>query len=475
MMKQDEHPPGVAIAAVPLRRLLGSLTIVCVGVGGAIGSGVFRTPGTVATHVTSWWAIILLWGAAGLITLMQSLVSAELATRFPHAGGEYEYLKRAYGPFAAFFFGWSCTIFIIGAGAGTIAAALGDFAAELMRLENTRWASPAFGCAAMLAVAAVNVVGLRTGAATQNALTFLKVAALLGIGIGAWWLSARWLPARIDGPATVAPRVTLEGWMLGLLPVFWSYTGATDAVRLAEEVRDVHRALPRAMIGIVAALTVVYILYNYALLCAVPLRQMAGEPAVHALAFASLKDWPVREGILVASILICLGSISAVLLASARVTFALARDGLAPRVFARMSASQAPVACFVLSALLACAFVMNRDFARILRIYFLASAVLFALTYLTLILFRRRDRLSGRGFPSEAFRAPAGPLLAVLLIVFELVIGVTIIAADVQTWRDPDAPNQYDSIYTIGLLAATAVGYGAWRRFTGARVTHSAS
>ncbi|MFQ5411611.1 MAG: APC family permease, partial [Phycisphaerae bacterium] len=425
-----------------LRRILGPISVVCVGVGGAIGSGIFRTPGKVAESIQSPWLILLLWVLAGGITLMQSLVSAELATRFPRAGGEYEYLKRAYGDFAAFFFGWSCTLFIIGAGAATIAAALGDFAAELGRLDRS-WASPAFGCAAIITVTAVNALGLRTGAFTQNLLTLLKVAALMGIAIGAWILSGRLTP--IPSPVVIGPNETswTLAFLMALLPAFWPYTGATDSVRLAEEVKDVRKAMPRALFSTVAVLTVVYFFYNYALLCAVSPVEMAGDPGVHARIFASDRGFFLREAILIVSILICLGSITAVFLANVRVTYALARDGLTFRFLSRMSRSQAPVASFMVVGLIACAFVLSRSFEKMLKIYFLASAFLFGMTYLSLIVFRLRDRRAGRAFPEDAYRAPAGALLGVLLILIELAIAVSIIVSDITA-----AEPSFDSLIT---------------------------
>ena len=439
-----------------LRRILGTVTVVCVGVGTAIGSGVFRTPGEVAALISSPWVILGLWLVAGLITLMQSLVTAELATRLPKAGGEYQFLKAAYGDFAAFFFGWSCTVFIIGGGAGTIAAALGDFAAELFRLKPS-WASPLFGCLAIVGVTAVNVLGLKSGAVAQNLLTLLKAVALLAIAAAAMWLASRAFPAADAATTVTRSDLGFNTLLLALLPVFWSYTGATDAVRLAEEVKDAQRAMPRALLMTVAILTGVYLLYNYALLCALSPDQMAGQPSVHALALAPLRGETVRIMVLAASILVCLGSISGVFLGSVRVTYALARDGLAFRRLARMSGAQAPVASFLVVGAIACGFVLNRKFEDILKIYFLASAFLFGLTYLSLIVFRARDRRAGRPFPAGVYRAPFGQWQATALVLLELAIAASIIRSDWQS-------GSVDSLLTLGLLAGMAVFYLFWKR-----------
>ena len=443
-------------AQFALRRLVGSLTVVCVGVGVAIGSGIFATPGEAAKYLSSPWLILLVWLVAGIITLMQSLVTAELATRFPKAGGEYQYLKEAYGDFAAFFFGWSFTIFIVGGGGGTIAAALGEFAAELLRMDQT-YAAPVLGCVTVIAVIAINALGLRTGAFTQNLLTIIKTIALLAIGIGAWIISGRLTPApAVDSAAAAAP-ISIEVFLMALLPVFWSYTGATDAAKLAEEVRDVRRALPRALVGSTLLLTAVYCLYNYALLCAVSPDEMAGKRSVPALAFAQVGGLPISDLILAVSILICLGSISSMFLANVRVTYALARDGLTFRFLGRMSKRQAPVASLVVGGVIACGFVLCRSFGEILRIYFMGSAVLFGLTYMSLIVFRLRDRRTGRQFPDGVYKAPVGTLLAVLLILLELAIAVSIIHSDLRE-------GTYDSPATLALLAVMAALYILWRK-----------
>ncbi len=443
-----------------LRRVLGPVSVACVGMGAAIGSGIFATPGEAARHLASPWLILLVWLAAGVITLLQTLVTAELATRFPKAGGEYQYLKEAYGEFAGFFFGWSFVVFILGGGAGTIAALFGGFAAELAGI-NSAWASPAFGCAAVAAVVIVNAAGLRAGAVTQNLLTIAKVAALVGIAAGAMIIARRWTPAPSEGPAAAYGEGWMSAFFMAMLPVFWSYTGATDSAKLAEETRDVRRALPRALCGTALALTVVYVLYNYALLCAMPPEVMAGKRSVPSLVFERAGIGYLGNLLLGISALVCLGAVSSTILANVRVMFAMARDGLAPRMFGRMSEGQSPIAALVLGGALACAFVVNRSFEQILRIYFMASTVLFGLAYLSLIVFRRRE---GRGVSStDVFRLPAGPWIAGGLVILEAALAVNIVMADIRN-------RTRDSLWTLAFLAAMAVFYVLWKRMGWGRV-----
>ncbi len=460
-----------------LRRILGATTVICVGAGGAIGSGVFRTPGELAGMIGSPWVILLLWVLAGALTLMQSLVTAELATRLPKAGGEYQYLKEAYGDFAAFFFGWSFTIFIIGGGAAVIAAAFGDFTVSLLRLDARGWtpaqlgtASRWFGFAAISAVVLVNALGIRAGAVTLNLLTIIKALALIGIGIGAMVVTGRFAPAESTASTTAlspdSPGLSWDSVALifqALLLAFWPYTGATDSAKLAEETRDVHRTMPRSLCATVLILTVLYLFYNYALLCAMPPDVMAGRADAHASIFDSITAVNVHALILVASMIICFGALSSVFLANPRVTFAMARDGLTFRILGRMTKSQAPVPTLIICWAIAAFFVLVRGFSDILRIYFMGSALLFGMTYGALIVFRRRDRAMRRPFPPEAYRLPAGIWIAGFLIVVEAAIAVSIFVGDVKTWAGSEP--RYDSLGSVALLVVLACLYGLWRRY----------
>lgn len=454
--------------------------------GVAIGSGIFRTPGEVAGHLGDPGLILLAWLLAGVVVLMQGLVSAELSTRFPEAGGEYVFLRETYGEFAAFFFGWAYTLFIIGGGAAAIALALGDFAVELLGIAQSpepaagSWhiaPASAFAAGAILLVTAINATGLRAGAYTQNTLTVLKVAALLtlivcgfvlGGAAGGGWGSDGSFEATAAETATTAAatapagRAGLQGGsgddtfagglllalLAGLLPALWAYEGATDSVKMAEEIRDVRRALPRALVGATLTLIALYLLTNAALLRVIPADEMAQHTSVPGEAMYRLFGPVGRSVTLGVAIVVCLGSLSATVLATIRVTFAMARDRLAFRFLAGMSDRQAPVAALWTVGGFAVLLTLWRDFERVLGIYFFVAAILFGLVYASLLVQRRREA----AFPEHAFRCPAGPLLALLLIGIQIAL-----AARIAITQPEDMP------WTLGLLAAFGVAYVAWR------------
>lgn len=431
----------------PLKRILGTPTALLIGMGVAIGSGIFRTPGDVADRLQAPGLIILAWVLGGVVVLLQGMVTAELATRFPKAGGEYVFLREAYGEFVAFFFGWAYTVFVIGGGAATIALAFGDFMCEL--LPALGGLSGPLAAGAIVTVTAVNAVGLRAGAGTQNVLTSVKILALLGVIVIGFAFGAGTSTSVVE--PTPTPTGSGVALFIGaMLPILWSYNGTTDSVKLAEEIKNVRRALPLAIIGSAVALTVIYTAFNAALMRVVPPAEMGGLASVPGEAMARLFGASGRAAILVAAMLVCLGSLSSTVLATVRVTFALARDGLAFRFMSHMSKSQAPVPALIVVAGFSVVLVLNRNFEEVLSIYFLASAFLFGLSYASLIVFRLRDR----DFSPHIFRCPCGILLAVILILIQLALAVSI------TLQSP-----VDAGYTVLLLGVFGLLYFVWKRF----------
>ncbi len=430
--------------------MLGAPTALLIGMGVAIGSGIFRAPGEVAAKLHTPTLIIAAWFVGGLIVLMQGMVTAELATRFPKAGGEYVFLREAYGEFVAFFFGWAYTVFIIGGGAATIASAFGEFTCELFGL-GIRYAGLA-AAAAIVAITIVNTVGLRAGAATQNVLTCLKILALIGIVV-ACFLGDRVVSvpsAAVSEPLRPGPNHTGLALFLGaLLPILWSYDGTTDPVKMAEEVRGVRRAMPIACIGSAVALILLYVGVNLALMRIVPPEAMAGQASVPGEAMHRLFGAGGRRAALLIGMLVCLGSLSSTVLATIRVTFALARDGLTFRIMSRMSKSQAPVPALLVVCGFAVVLVLTRRFLEVLSIYFFAGTILFGLSYASLIVFRLRDH----GKPPDAFRCPFGMVQATILIVLQLALAINI-ARERPT----------DALYTGVLLLAFGLLYFVWRR-----------
>ncbi len=421
--------------------------------GVAIGSGIFRTPGEIAAAAGSIEWILLAWLAGGLIVLVQGLVSSELATRFPEAGGEYVFLRQAYGDFAAFFFGWAYTIFIIGGGAATIALAFGDFAAELFNWQATPDArlqpGTILASGALLLILGMNALGLRSGAGTQNLLTALKILAMLGLIAAGLLYSGH--PVGGETAATSTRPGQDTTWLLAaLLPALWAYEGTTDSIKLSGEIKDVQRAIPRAVIGATLSLMAIYLLVNYAFLRVLSPAAMAGQESVPGAVLGVILGQNGRRVALLIGMLVCLGSLSSTILATVRVTYALAVDRFAPEMFGRMSRGQAPIASLLLVTAIAIGFVCSGNFGQVMVIYFFAAAILFGMSYGSLLIFRARETERS----PTVFRCPGGRLLAILLIAFQAFLAWNIMANETRNWTD------WTWLLKVGgLLAAIAASY----------------
>ncbi len=462
-------PPSLNDASSPnalrLRPLIGTATGLLIGAGVAIGSGIFRNPGLVADKIASPIWIIAAWLFGGLFFTLAGLMLAELATRYPQAGGEYVYLRHAYGRFAAFFFGWGFTVFVIGGGVAVIAVALGDFTCELLGLSQFNWLPGAIGASAIVLIAGINLCGLRAGAATQNTLTTLKIAALLGIIALGVWLGGPvdWFPAApqvVDAPQPAeggkGPFTLLVLFAAALMPVMWCYTGTTDASKMSEEIRDPQRAMPRVLIGANLLVMTVYVLLNWAFLRVLTPAEMAAQHMVPAELFRrSIGDWGGRLALLLA-IGIVLGGISSAILANVRVPFALARDGMAFRFMASLSAGQTPVGALLLSAGFAVFFAATGTYEDVLSLYTIATGVLFGLVNLSLFVIRFRERRQPPR-PVTYFRCPAGMAVSLFLATVQFAIAVGI------AWQDITGPARGAlTLKTLAVFAVVSVMYLFW-------------
>jgi APA family basic amino acid/polyamine antiporter len=457
-------------APARLRPLIGTYTGLLIGTGVAVGSGIFRNPGLVAEQVQSPPLMLAAWLFGGVFFTLAGMVTAELSTRFPRVGGEYVFLRHAYGEFAGFFFGWAYTVFVVGGGIATMGVALGDFTVQLLELPAWRGASGAIGAAAILSITAINLGGLRAGATTQNLLTLLKVSLLLlivalavvkGRAVDWWGGGAAWSGASAAGGG--ADRSWLSSLSLfgaTLMPVMWCYEGTTDSVKLSEEIRDPRRAMPRALIGAGVVCTCLYLLLNWAFLRVLTPAEMAETTVVPE---AVLTRWvgPLG-GKLALGLAICvvLGGLSSTIVSCVRVPFALARDGMMFSFVGRMSRGQAPVGALLVGAGCASAFAVSGTYTEVLSTYTISTGVLFGLVNFSLVPIRRADRRgqarSDGASAVDHFRCPAGTAVAVFLAAAQFAIAAGV------AWRDVTVEDGRSTLKTAVLLAVIGGMYLVW-------------
>lgn len=337
-----------------LRRELGAGSAVLITVGAMLGSGVFATPHEVAGTIDSPRTTLALWLAGGALSFLGAVSFAELGAAIPETGGMYVYLRRAFGPFAAFAFAWAMTIVLVPSSIGFFAQVTAQHIGGL--LHGSPGGVRILAVGVVLGLVGANVIGVRTGAAVQSGATVVKFAGVLlmaAIGlVGVRSLGAS--PHAMTTAATSAPRhASLLETVAMLVPVLWAYDGWIDITSIAGEVKHPSRNVPRALLLGTAVVTGLYLLVNIAYLRALGPAFLARSetPAADAAAIAFGATGRVVVSLLVA--ISTFGGCAVALLTGSRVVYAVARDGLFLRTFARTSPAGAPYVAVIVCGVLA--------------------------------------------------------------------------------------------------------------------------
>jgi APA family basic amino acid/polyamine antiporter len=363
---------------------------------------------------------------------------AELAAVRPHAGGEYVYLRDAFGPMAAFLTGW--TSFVAGF-SGAIAAstiALADYITRFV--PGAAGAKPAIALAAIAALTLVHVRGLGPGRLVQNVLAGLKVGGIvtivaLGFSVGHGTASNLTAPGSIHG----------FSWLLALVPVMFSYSGWNAAAYVAEEVRDPGRNVPLALGLGTLAVVVLYLGLNALYLYALPIGDLATVPGGRLLDTAAERLFGRAAGHLLAlfTIVGLSASISAMVLAGPRVYFAMARDGMFVRAAGRVHPRfHTPAAAIVAQSIWSSVLVLSGTLSQLVSYTGFAVVLFSAIAVVGLFVLRRRDaRLRGAPLLGSAdspghgverpFSAIGYPWTPALFVAASAVMLVN------EVWRNP--------------------------------------
>jgi len=381
-----------------LRRILGVGDGLAVGVGLVIGVGILRTPGLIAGYLGGAWPILLAWVAGGVIALLSAMVFSEMAAMYPEAGGKFAYARQAFGPLGGFVAGWSEVI-----------VTRGGFPA----------ASKAWAAVVVLGYFLLHLMGLQAGRVFQSVVTAAKVVLILVI-IGAGLIGgtgASWAPG-----ATMTPERGLQlGFALAYLSVSFTYYGWDDAIKMAEEIREPGRLLPRILVLGAVAVAGLYLAINVAFLSALSPAQMSGSPLVAADAVAVAFGESGRTFITVTALVILLSSLNVNFLSVPRVVYGLARRGLAPAGFVRVSGGGTPLGGLVLITALIFLLAMTRSFEFLIQFMMFVAISVDAMVLIAL--FRLR---AVRPLEPRPYRVPGYPWMPVIVVILHLMILVLV-------------------------------------------------
>ena len=451
-----------------LERRLGPLDATTIVVGSMIGSGIFITSAESArlTGAPGW--LLLAWTVAGLMTITGALCCSELATMMPRAGGVYVFLREAYGPSIGFLFGWALFLVIQ---TGTIAAVAIAFAkfvgvfAPAIATENylvrpihlfggyavSLSTEQLTAIALILLLTWTNTRGLEIGKFVQNTFTFAKTAALLAlivIGLSMGWkadsaaLSSDWWDSWRNGwsPLAAQPGLTVAGgFALALLfgkamvgPVF-AQTAWTNVTFIGSEVRDPGRNLSRALLAGCGLVVVLYVLANFAYVAALPLDgiQQAPQNRVAVAAMKAMFDSPGALAMAAAIMISTFGCNNGLILAGARVSYAMARDRLFFRRISTINARSVPAAALFAQGIWAAFLTLPRTvttnpatgdvsygnvYTQLLEYIVSADLVFYVLLAVAVIVLRKRQPEADR--PYRTWGYPVVPIVSVVLAAF---------------------------------------------------------
>lgn len=422
-----------------LQRRLGLWASIGLVIGVAIGSGIFRTPATIAERVPDPMLMLGVWLAGGLLSLCGALAVAELASTLPHTGGWYVFLREAWGRLPAFLFGWSELVLIRASATGAIATVFAEYALRAAGRDPSAQtlATDSLAAAAIVLTAVINIRGIRLGAIVAGVSTMAKVSALLLVIALAFTLGAAHGGTTAHFTAAAAdvdPR--LVG--LALISVLWAYDGFADVSFVSGEVIDPRRTLPRAIILGTVAIAAIYVTANAAYLFVSPLERIAGSRLIAADTLETVMGPGGRTVVAVAVAVSALGALTATMLASPRVFFAMAEDRL---FFRRVAAVHprfgTPFVAIGLAAALGVGFVLTRTFEQLADTFVLSIWPFYGLAVAGIYRLRRRPDLSG------GYRMPGYPVLPLLFIAAVVyLVGNALLADPVWTGM------------TLGIVAA---------------------
>jgi APA family basic amino acid/polyamine antiporter len=410
-------------------------------VGTIIGASIFVQPAEITGRMPSPSGAAAVWLTAGILTLLGSLVAAELASTFPASGGVYVYLREGYSPLVGFLWGWAMLWIMHSGIIAAIAMIFARYLAYFVPLGP--WGTKAVAVGVIVLLSAVNYLGVRPGSRLQTALTVVKVAAIaLMIGVGF---------ALAEG-APPTPAVALEGgtaqdFLLALVAALFAFGGWHMVTYSADETVEPERTIPRALLWGTLVVTLAYVGLNAVYFHVLPLDRVIGSDRIAADAADALLGFgggAVMSGLVVVS---TFGALTGIILTGPRVYWAMARDGLLFRRFAELHPRfRTPHQAIVLQGVWSSVLVLTGTYRALFVRVIYTEWLFFALMALALLRFRRRPDLR-RGFSVWGY--PVTPLVfagsAFAIVVNQLLsepaealVGLTFLGAGVPVfllWR----------------------------------------
>jgi basic amino acid/polyamine antiporter, APA family len=401
-----------------LLQVLGVGFGIAVAVGNTISAGIVRTPGDIAARLPNHWLFFSVWVGGALYALVSAFQLAELGSAIPKSGGQYNFARRAIGDFAGFIVGWSDWLSCAGS-TGLVGIVIGEYMARLF---------PVFDGALRIKITAVSVIVLfallqwksvSIGSKVQNVTTVLKGLAFFAIVIACFALGGHLRQtaeaaslAHAASPAIIPVGAALVSALLfGVQSTIFTYDGWDGVIYFGDEIKNPGYLVPRAIFASLFSVFVIYLFVNAAVLYVLPMSEVAGNN--FSLGLAAQRVFGQHGDFIFRSIMVLalLSSINALHLMSARVIYAMSRDGLFFRAVSRVNKGGTPTVGLLISALVGVAFAVF-SFERVLAMLAFFFVTNYLLSFISLFLLRRSEPALSR--PYRAWGYPYTTALAVL-------------------------------------------------------------
>jgi len=413
-------------------------------VGTIIGTGVFLKSARMAQEVGTPSLILLAWVAAGLLSLAGALSYAELGAMLPDAGGEYVYLRAAYGDLPAFLFGWMRLVVGSTGSLASIAAGFAIFLGALIPLD-TVWAHKnfevlgqkiawSFGSQQVVAVviilvlSAINCLHVVFGGRVQSFFTFAKVLAIVAIMGGAFLFAPTATWDHLRAPEGAPAWCGLPAFGAAMLAALWAYDGWNNMPMAAGEVKDPGRNIPRGLIYGTFIVLAVYLSVNLAYCYALPISEIASSSStLHGsalpVAAKAAQTFLPHFGVSLmaaAGLLSTIGALNGSILTSARIPYAMARDGLFFSRFATLNQQTAvPISSILFQAIWSSLLVLSASFDQLTDCVIFAGMIFYAATTIGVFVLRRKLPHAPR--PYKTLGYPVVPIIFILVALWLLV------------------------------------------------------
>ncbi len=458
---------------IGLVRGLGPWSAIAVNVANMIGTGVFLKARVMSCYVGSPMLVLAAWVAAGLLALAGTFSYAEIAAMMPEVGGDYLYLRRAYGRLAGFLYGWMGFVVAHAGAQAALAVGLAIFMNVALggTLQSWQVLIPLFGhplsfngltltaLATIWIIAAINCASVTTGGRTALGVTIAKVLLVFGVGAGAFlfapgaWsnLTESGAGGSCEGVAASA-RGGFAGFGAAMLGALWAYDGWNNVAPLAAEIRDPQRNLPRAFLGGILVVGALYLFVNLAYFHSLTPTEIASVSTASSAATEVLKRFlgPIAVSLMAVALMISsFGALHASVLANSRVPFAMARDGLFFRALGVLSPrTHVPVRAILAQASWSSIMALSGSYDTLTDSAIFALWLFYGMSAGSLFIFRKTMPDAPR--PYRAFGYPFVP--CVFLVVTAALLANTFVAAP------------REALLGVGFLVAGLPFYWYWSR-----------